>query len=48
MPLYVCRAGGNGHRNGRPTARLSESRPLRDYDKPPADVPLVSHLITLL
>lgn len=49
MPLYVCRRWEG-------TVRATESqclawvRPnkLRDYEMPPADVPLVSHLMTLL
>lgn len=49
MPLYVCRRW-----EGQVTAREGQSltwvRPnrLRDYPMPPADVPLVAHLMTLL
>jgi 8-oxo-dGTP diphosphatase len=49
MPLYVCRRW-----DGMVTAREGQSltwvRPnrLRDYPMPPADVPLVAHLTTLL
>jgi 8-oxo-dGTP diphosphatase len=49
MPLFVCRRW-----EGTVTAvegqRLAWVRPnrLRDYPMPPADVPLVSHLMTLL
>ena len=49
MPLYVCRRW-----EGRPEAKVHSQiawlRPnrLRDYPMPPADEPLVSHLVTLL
>ena len=49
MPLYVCRKW-----EGRVTAtegqQLAWVRPnkLRDYDMPPADVPLIPHLQALL
>ena len=49
MPLYICRRW-----EGSVTAREGQSlkwvRPnrLRDYPMPPADVPLVAHLTTLL
>jgi 8-oxo-dGTP diphosphatase len=49
MPLYVCRRW-----EGTVTAREGQSltwvRPnrMRDYKMPPADEPLVSHLMTLL
>ena len=49
MPLYVCRRW-----EGMPTARegqlLTWVRPnrLKDYPMPPADLPLISHLIGLL
>ena len=49
MPLYVCRRW-DGIVTAREGQRLSWVRPnpLRDYPKPPADVPLVAHLTTLL
>ena len=49
MPLYICRRW-----EGRPEAKVHSQiawlRPnrLRDYPMPPADEPLVSHLVTLL
>lgn len=49
MPLYVCRRW-----EGKVTAtegqRLAWVKPnrLREYEMPPADVPLISHLTTLL
>jgi 8-oxo-dGTP diphosphatase len=49
MPLYVCR-----HWQGTATAlegqKLAWVRPnrLRDYPMPPADEPLIAHLMTLL
>jgi len=49
MPLYVCRRW-----DGRVTAKEGQGlvwvRPnrLREYPMPPADVPLVAHLTTLL
>lgn len=49
MPLYVCR-----HWEGAVIAtegqRFAWERPnrLRDYDMPPADVPLIAHLMALL
>ena len=49
MPLYICRRW-----DGTVTAKEGQSlkwvRPnkLRDYPMPPADVPLVAHLTTLL
>jgi 8-oxo-dGTP diphosphatase len=49
MPLYVCRRW-----EGTPTAieaqQIAWVKPnrLRDYEMPPADVPLVSHLMALL
>jgi 8-oxo-dGTP diphosphatase len=49
MPLYVCRRweGTVAPQEGQ---RLAWVRPnkLRDYPMPPADVPLISHLTTLL
>ena len=49
MPLYVCRRWG-GTVTPREAQRLAWVRPnrLREYPMPPADLPLVSHLITLL
>ena len=49
MPLYVCRRW-DGIVTTREGQRLSWVRPnrLRDYPMPPADVPLVAHLTTLL
>src|ERR687884_1163006 len=49
MPLYVCRRW-DGIATAREHARLAWVRPdrLRDYPMPPADEPLVSHLIGLL
>ena len=49
MPLYVCRRW-EGMVTAREGQRLAWVRPnrLRDYQMPPADEPLVSHLTTLL
>lgn len=49
MPLYVCRRW-EGTVSPREGQRLAWVRPnkLRDYEMPPADVPLVSHLMALL
>jgi len=49
MPLYVCRRweGTVTAREGQRLAWVKPNR-LRDYDMPPADVPLVSHLMALL
>ena len=49
MPLYVCRRweGTVTATEGQRLAWVKPNR-LRDYDMPPADVPLVSHLMTLL
>ncbi|MGH6791023.1 MAG: 8-oxo-dGTP diphosphatase MutT [Pseudolabrys sp.] len=49
MPLYVCRRGkGNvTPTEGQKLAWVKPNR-LRDYEMPPADVPLVSHLMALL
>ena len=49
MPLYVCRRweGTVAAKEGQALAWVRPNR-LRDYDMPPADVPLVSHLMTLL
>jgi 8-oxo-dGTP diphosphatase len=49
MPLYVCRRW-EGMVEAREGQTLTWVRPnrLRDYPMPPADVPLISHLMTLL
>jgi 8-oxo-dGTP diphosphatase len=49
MPLYVCRRW-EGTVTAREAQRLAWVKPnrLRDYEMPPADVPLVSHLMELL
>jgi len=49
MPLYVCRRwqGMVSPREGQTLAWVRPNR-LRDYPMPPADVPLISHLTTLL
>jgi 8-oxo-dGTP diphosphatase len=49
MPLYVCRRweGTVTATEGQQLAWVRPNR-LRDYEMPPADVPLVSHLMTLL
>jgi 8-oxo-dGTP diphosphatase len=49
MPLYVCRRW-EGTVAAREAQQLAWVRPnkLRDYPMPPADVPLVSHLTTLI
>jgi 8-oxo-dGTP diphosphatase len=49
MPLYVCRRW-EGMVTARENQKLAWVRPnrLRDYPMPPADVPLISHLTTLL
>ena len=49
MPLYVCRRWEGTVRaaEGQKLAWVRPNR-LRDYDMPPADVPLVPHLMTLL
>src|SRR5262245_38942678 len=49
MPLFVCRRW-EGTVTALEGQRLAWVRPnrLRDYPMPPADVPLVSHLMTLL
>ena len=49
MPLYVCRRweGAVTATEGQQLAWVKPNR-LRDYEMPPADVPLVSHLMTLL
>ena len=49
MPLYICRRW-DGMVTAREGQQLAWVRPnrLRDYPMPPADVPLVAHLTTLL
>jgi 8-oxo-dGTP diphosphatase len=49
MPLYVCRRW-EGMVTATEGQRLAWVKPnrLRDYEMPPADVPLVSHLMALL
>ena len=49
MPLYVAGAGRESSRHGK-RRRLKWVRPngLRDYPMPPADEPLISHLMALL
>ena len=49
MPLYVCRRwdGAVTAKEGQGLAWVRPNR-LREYPMPPADVPLVAHLMTLL
>jgi 8-oxo-dGTP diphosphatase len=49
MPLYVCRRW-NGIVAPQEGQKLAWVRPnrLRDYQMPPADLPLISHLTTLV
>jgi 8-oxo-dGTP diphosphatase len=49
MPLYVCRRW-EGTMTAKEGQRLAWVRPnwLRDYPMPPADEPLVAHLMTLI
>ena len=49
MPLYVCRRweGTVTAREGQTLAWVRPNR-LRDYPMPPADIPLIPHLIDLL
>jgi 8-oxo-dGTP diphosphatase len=49
MPLYVCRRweGKVTATEGQKLAWVKPNR-LRDYEMPPADVPLISHLMALL
>jgi len=49
MPLYVCRRweGTVTATEGQKLAWVRANR-LRDYEMPPADVPLISHLMALL
>ena len=49
MPLFVCRRweGRVAATEGQRLAWVRANR-LRDYEMPPADVPLIPHLIALL
>ena len=49
MPLYVCRRweGTVTPQEGQNLAWVRPNK-LRDYEMPPADVPLIAHLATLL
>jgi 8-oxo-dGTP diphosphatase len=49
MPLYVCRRwdGIVSAQEGQTLAWVRPNR-LKDYPMPPADIPLISHLTTLL
>ena len=49
MPLYVCRRweGQVAATEGQTLTWVKPNR-LRDYEMPPADVPLISHLMALL
>jgi 8-oxo-dGTP diphosphatase len=49
MPLYVCRRweGQVAATEGQKLAWVKPNR-LRDYEMPPADIPLISHLMALL
>jgi 8-oxo-dGTP diphosphatase len=49
MPLYVCRRW-EGTITSLEVQQLTWVKPnrLRDYDMPPADVPLIAHLMALL
>ena len=49
MPLYICRRweGSVTAREGQALAWVRANR-LRDYPMPPADIPLIPHLIDLL
>lgn len=49
MPLYVCRRW-DGSVTPREAQQLAWVKPnrLREYEMPPADVPLISHLMALL
>ncbi len=49
MPLYICRRweGVVAAREGQQLAWVRANR-LRDYPMPPADIPLIPHLIDLL
>jgi 8-oxo-dGTP diphosphatase len=49
MPLYVCRRweGTIAAQEGQKLAWVRPNR-LRDYEMPPADIPLIAHLTSLL
>ena len=49
MPLYVCRRweGQVAATEGQKLAWVKPNR-LREYEMPPADIPLISHLMALL
>jgi 8-oxo-dGTP diphosphatase len=49
MPLYVCRRwqGAVTAKEGQELAWVRPNR-MREYDMPPADMPLISHLAALL
>ena len=49
MPLYVCRRW-QGQVTGAEGQEIAWVRPLklRDYPMPPADIPLIAHLVDLL
>ena len=49
MPLYICRRweGQVAPREGQTLAWVRANK-LRDYPMPPADIPLIPHLIDLL
>jgi 8-oxo-dGTP diphosphatase len=49
MPLYVCRRweGSVAPKEGQQLAWVRPNK-LRDYEMPPADIPLVTHLLGLL
>jgi 8-oxo-dGTP diphosphatase len=49
MPLYVCRRweGAVTPKEGQELVWVRPNR-LREYDMPPADAPLISHLVALL
>lgn len=49
MPLYICRRfwGAPQPKEGQ-TLKWVRAKQLRDYDMPPADEPLISHLLDYL
>ncbi len=49
MPLYVCRRwSGTVAAHEHPEIKWVRPQRLRDYHMPPADVPLIAHLIDAL
>ncbi|MBV8472663.1 MAG: (deoxy)nucleoside triphosphate pyrophosphohydrolase [Hyphomicrobiales bacterium] len=49
MPLYVCRRWeGFAQPRERQALKWARAKDLRDYPMPPADLPLIPHLIDLL